>query len=242
MPETAATSALPRKASEIVLVGGDGATGAPAIRLDALARHLTGRPPDGSGVGSQVWRAAPRAVAEGRKEQPGDRIVALKQVNLTDDTRQRLLPQERTWLDRLSSPFFPRALADGMLDARTYLLLTDWIDGPNLALHGPAAVADLVAADRFEGFCADLIRIYTLLQDKGIEHGDIWEPNIMVHHHRPVLIDFGWARAAGTPPPRDNLHQPDDREAVRQMLLRLGALRRMVAPGVPFDMERLKRA
>lgn len=242
MPESASKAPSVRRAAEVVLVDGDGPGTAPQIALIELARRLEGRPPDGGGVGSRVWRIAPGAVAEDRDERPGDRIVALKWASLRDEVRQRFLPRERAYLARLSPPLFPRVFADGMLGSEHYLLVSEWIEGRNLALEGPAVVRDLVAAERFEPFCADLMRILERLQKAGIVHGDLWEPNVMVRGHRPVLIDFGWARESGEPPPRDNMHEPDDTKALRQMLLRLGALRRMVAPGVPFDMDRLLRS
>ena len=82
----------------------------------------------------------------------------------------------------------------------------------------------------FDRFCGDLFGIVERLAAAGIAHSDIWEPNVIVRDQRPVLIDFGWGRRYGEPPARDNFHQPDDAQAMRQMLLRLGALRRMVKP------------
>lgn len=242
MPDSASKAPSVRSAAEVVLVDGDGSGGAPQITLAELAQRLNGRPPNGSGVGSRVWRIAPGAVAEDREARPDDRIVAFKWASLRDEVRQRFLPRERAYLARLAPPLFPRPFADGMLGTNHYLLVSEWIEGRNLALDGPVVVRDLVAAERFEAFCADLVRIFERLRKAGIVHGDLWEPNVMVRDHRPVLIDFGWARETGEPPPRDNMHEPDDKEALRQMLLRLGALRRMVAPGVPFDMDRLLRS
>ncbi|MDA0220385.1 MAG: hypothetical protein O3B22_12560 [Proteobacteria bacterium] len=125
---------------------------------------------------------------------------------------------------------FPRPIAQAMLDADSYLLVSEWIEGRNLALHAPAIVTELVAAGLFDRFCGDLFGIVERLAAAGIAHSDIWEPNVIVRDQRPVLIDFGWGRRYGEPPARDNFHQPDDAQAMRQMLLRLGALRRMVKP------------
>lgn len=84
----------------------------------------------------------------------------------------------------------------------------------------------------FDRFCTDLLRAGATLRRAGIAHADIWESNLIVRDLRPVLVDFGWAHELGTPPPRDNLHQPDDEKALFQLMMRLGAIRRMVAPGM----------
>jgi len=233
MPDSAAITPPPRAASKVVLRHDENGPHETSISLETIAARLPQRPPDGIGLGSRVWRFAPLAMAQERPERPDDFFYALKWVNLDDPVRAQHLPRELGWLRRLERGYFPSGIAQAMLRADTYLLVTEWVEGRNLALHAPQVVAELIAAKTFKRFCGDVIRIGEQLKKAGMVHGDIWEPNIIVRDLRPVLIDFGWARENGQAPARDNFHQPDDDRAIHQMLLRLGALRRMVTPRQP---------
>jgi hypothetical protein len=227
MPDTAASFTPPRAARTVVFRHEGSSTGA-TIDLEVIAARLSSLAAHGAGLGSRVWRIVPMAMAENRTERADDIIYACKWVNLDDPVRALHLPREFGWLNRLGGGYFPVPVAQAMLRPDAYLLVAEWIEGRNLALHAPAIVAELIAAGTFKRFCGDLIRILDRLQEAGVAHSDIWEPNIMVRDQRPVLLDFGWARTLGGAPARDNLHQPDDRLAMTQLLLRLGALRRML--------------
>ena len=229
MPDATAQHAPPRKAATVIFSHDGNATAADSISLETIARRLSGQPAQGIGLGSRVWRFAPLALAQERPERPDDIFYALKWTRIDDPVRAASLPRELEWLKRLGGGYFPVAVAHGLLRPDTYLLVSEWIEGRNLAMHGPAIVGELKASGTFERFCGDLVRILERLEAAGIAHSDIWEPNIIVREQRPVLVDFGWARPLGEPPARDNLHQSDDKTAMHQMMLRLGAMRRMVA-------------
>ena len=230
MPDAPVTRAPARPARQVVLCHDEHGPEAAQISLEAIVARLSQTPADGNGLGSRVWRFAPVALAQGRPERADDIFHAMKWVNLSDPVRVAHLPCEFHWLQRLKAGCFPRPVAHAMLGESAYLLVAEWVEGRNLALHGPAIVADLIVAGRFDGFLADLTRIIEHLARAGIAHSDIWEPNIIVRNLAPVLIDFGWGRTRGTPAARDNMHQPDDERAMFQLMLRLGALRRMVGP------------
>lgn len=202
--------------------------GAGRLTLGELVRRVTRDRPVAQGSRSGVWRFVPGAVIEQRPARPDEAACALKLARLDDPYRRRYLPREFGYLSRLDSPYVPRPVGHGMAGDQTYVLVTRWVDGRNLMLHGREIVTDMLDEARFNRFVDHILAIGDTLAAAGICHSDIWEPNIIMSGERPVLIDFGWARDTGMPPPRDNLHQPDDTRAIRQLLLRVGMLRRMV--------------
>jgi len=237
--EVAATDDAPPPASGVVLAHRPGRPDEIRMPLHKVAAILCRTPPQGCGVGSRVWRFSMPGLVEGRPPAPGEAVYALKWATLDDPIRRLHLPREGGWLRRLpETPWFPKLQAHGLLHELAYLVVTDWIEGRNLALHGPAVVADLLAAGHFDRFAADLLRIQKTLEAAGIVHSDIWESNVVERDLRPVLLDFGWARDVGAPPPEDNMHEPDDGRAVTQLLLRLAAIRRaLLAPHAPLPPE-----
>ncbi len=200
----------------------EGTPAALTMKLAMIVERTAAMVPTARGSNSTVWRFLParRGVVNG-DDQAG---FALKRCHPNPATGRRCPPHEFGYLSRLSSPLFPRAIGQGIMGNGDYVLISEWIDGRNLARHSLTILTEFVEEGGYEAFCNDLLEIHRLLMAAGIEHSDIWEPNIIVRDRRPVLIDFGWAHALGEPPLTATLHQPDDTMALNQLLKRLGAL------------------
>lgn len=211
----------PRAADEVGLTFHAGEPGERRTTLGKVTRMLGRYAPAARGSSSTVWRFMPRS--EGAAD-PAKDSFALKRCPAEPANGLRCPRTEFTFLSRLSSPLFPRAIAHGVMENGDYVVLSEWIEGRNLARNALDILTDALRNGTYERFCRDLLAALSQLQAARIEHSDIWEPNIIVRNDRPVLVDFGWAREAGTPPLNPTLHQSDDVLAMNQMLMRLGAL------------------
>lgn len=216
--------ALPRvePVEDVVLTFYEGTADQTALNLGRMVARTATMVPTARGSCSTVWRFLPsrggRAVREDRAG------FALKRCHADPRSGLRCPPHEFGYLNLLSSPLFPEAIGHGMTKEGDYIVVSAWIEGRNLARDSLAILTDTLRQGTYEAFCSDLLEIHRELRAAGIEHSDIWEPNIIVREGRPVLIDFGWAHPLGEPPLSPFLHQPDDVLAVDQMLKRLAAL------------------
>jgi len=215
------TMPIAEPVDEVVLTFHAGTPAQRSIRLAKIVDHMKGYAPVARGANSRVWRFIP---TKGGAPYQGETSFALKCCHIEPATGRRCSPHEYGYLSRLSSPLFPRAIGHGVMANGDYVLVSEWIDGRNLARHILEILTELLERNTYEMFCSDLLEILRLLTAAGIEHSDIWEPNIIVRQGRPVLIDFGWAHAPGEPPLIPTLHQPDDTIAMNQLLKRLAAL------------------
>ncbi len=211
---------------DVTLTFYEGTPAETAISLARIVERTTTMMPAARGSGSMVWRFQP---SRGGKAIGGDTVgFALKRCSAAPVSGLPSPPHEFGYLSRLSSPLFPRGIGHGIAENGDYILVSEWIDGRKLARDSLAILTDALQQGTYEAFCRDLLEILRLLRAAGIEHSDIWEPNIIVRDGRPVLIDFGWAHELGEAPLSPTLHQPNDTLAIDQMLKRLGALHSML--------------
>lgn len=212
----------PGPATETFVLFDTGGAQPVRVSLARIVSSLERTPPTARGSSSTIWRF--NLSRRGHETGTAPSGYALKRCHADPVTGVRSPPHEYGYLRRLSSPLFPKAIGHGVMENGDYLLVSEWIDGRNLARHSLAILTEFVENGGYEAFCQDLLEIRRLLVSAGIMHSDIWEPNIIVRNGHPVLIDFGWAHEPGEPPLSRDLHQPNDYLAINQMFKRLAAL------------------
>jgi serine/threonine protein kinase len=95
-------------------------------------------------------------------------------------------------------PAVPRLLADGT-DAPIPHILVEYIDGPTLADELEENGVLSVTESALLG--AQLLPALMALHKRGLAHLDVKPDNIVLRDGRPVLIDYGSARAIGSKQP-----------------------------------------
>ena len=131
-----------------------------------------------------------------------------------------LAVREAAILGRFAGGLVPRVLdASESVDAS--VLTLEKIAGQPLADALPAIAASRAS---FRGFLAALRQSARRAALTGIAHKDIRAENLMVRDGRPVLLDFGWATAPGSP-----IFTPDGFGSAHEQLGRPGA--GFAAPG-----------
>ncbi|MFG1815411.1 serine/threonine-protein kinase [Kribbella sp. NPDC049174] len=95
-------------------------------------------------------------------------------------------------------PALPQLLLDGSDDTIPHLLL-EYVDGPTLAdeldEHGALPENEVALLG------AQVLPALMTLHDRGLAHLDVKPDNVVLCDGRPILIDFGTARAIGSPQP-----------------------------------------
>jgi len=95
-------------------------------------------------------------------------------------------------------PALPQLLVDGSNAPIPHILL-EYVDGPSLAdeldEHGALSEKEVALLG------AQVLPALMSLHDRGLAHLDVKPDNIVLRDGRPVLIDFGTARAIGSPQP-----------------------------------------
>jgi hypothetical protein len=106
-----------------------------------------------------------------------------------------LAVREAAILSRLAAGVVPRVL-DASESVGESILTLEKIAGQPLAEALPGIAASRTS---FRGFLAACVDLLAALHGAGIAHRDIHAENLLVRDGRPVLLDFGWATAQGSP-------------------------------------------
>jgi serine/threonine protein kinase len=108
------------------------------------------------------------------------------------------LRRETTALGENLHPALPRLLADGSAAPIPHVLI-EYIDGPSLAdeLDENGALSPVEVAL----LGAQILSAVRSLHTRGLAHLDLKPDNLVLRDSHPILIDFGSARALGSPQP-----------------------------------------
>ncbi|WP_327292958.1 protein kinase domain-containing protein [Streptomyces sp. NBC_01198] len=141
----------------------------------------------GAGGMGQVYLARTRA----------GRPLALKTVRSEfglDPAFGERFAREIRHADRVRSPWTVTVIDFSPADARPQWLATEYVAAPSLADwvggHGPLPEASLTA------LAAELCEALHAVHQTGLAHRDVKPSNVLLAGQRPLLIDFGIARAA----------------------------------------------
>lgn len=122
--------------------------------------------------------------------------VKLPRPSLVGEPRLRTtLRDEAAILRRILHPGFQRLLYDGSAEPVPHLVL-EYVEGPSLGMvldDGPLGVPDVLLLGMHLGTALHY------LHGAGLVHRDLKPDNIVIREGRPVLLDLGLARPAGTP-------------------------------------------
>jgi predicted ATPase/tetratricopeptide (TPR) repeat protein len=145
----------------------------------------------GRGAQGEVWKA---------RDQVHDRIVALKIRNVVDGERDALLSEARTLLRMRPHEGLPLVrddfFATDPLHGDRYVIVMDWIDGPDLGTTMPLAFEDVIR--HLDAVARALDHLHA--HEPAIVHRDVKPSNIVVTPEgRTVLVDFGLAGSTVTP-------------------------------------------
>lgn len=110
----------------------------------------------------------------------------------------RSLGREVAALAGNDHPALPRLLADGRADPVPHVLL-EYVDGP--ALDAELDDNGALRPEEAALLGAQLLPAVAALHDRGLAHLDLKPENVVLRDSRPVLVDFGSARAIGSPQP-----------------------------------------
>ena len=131
----------------------------------------------------------------------GPAVVKLPRPGVDAQRATRSLAREVAALRDNPHPLLPRLYLDG-LAAPIPFIATEYVDGPALAdeidLSGTFAAADVALLG------IQLLTGLHALHRRGMAHVDVKPDNVVLRDGRPILIDFGSARAIGAlqPPGR----------------------------------------
>jgi tetratricopeptide (TPR) repeat protein/SAM-dependent methyltransferase len=117
----------------------------------------------------------------------GDRIVK--------QTSGGLAAREAVVLRRMAGAAVPH-VESATDDGDTSSLTMEKVPGLTFRAAAPALAGSEPA---FREFLAATLDLLCALAERDIAHRDVHESNVLVRAGKPVLIDFGWATAAGLP-------------------------------------------
>ena len=141
----------------------------------------------GFGGSGEVWRA--RVVGTGE-------VVALKRLRSADAVARERLRREAAVLSSVAGDHVVR-VRDVVLTDVEAVLVMDFAAGGNLATV--LSVRGQIAAPEVVTLVGPLAMALADAHDRGIVHGDVTPANIVFDGDgRPLLTDFGVARAVGT--------------------------------------------
>jgi predicted Ser/Thr protein kinase len=141
----------------------------------------------GFGGSGEVWRA---------RTASGER-VALKRMHRTDAAVRERLRREAAVLSSVAGDHVVR-LRDVVVTETEAVLVMDYAEGGNLATV--LAVRGRLAAPEIVTLVGPLAAALADGHDRGLVHGDVTPTNILfTADGRPLLADFGVARAAAGP-------------------------------------------
>src|SRR3954453_24033452 len=141
----------------------------------------------GFGGSGEVWRARVEATGE---------VVALKRLHSADAVARERLRREAALLSSVAGQHVVRVRDVVMTDTDAVLVM-DYADGGNLATV--LAVRGELAGPEVVTLVGPLARAPPAAPARGIVHGDGAPANIVfAADGRPLLTDFGVARAVGT--------------------------------------------
>src|SRR5437763_1497188 len=144
----------------------------------------------GLGGSGEVWRARVEATGE---------VVALKRLHSADVVARERLRREAALLSSVAGQHVVRVRDVVMTDTDAVLVM-DYAEGGNLATV--LAVRGELAGPEVVTLVAPLAMALADAHERGIVHGDVTPANIVfAADGRPLLTDFGVARAVGTAAP-----------------------------------------
>ncbi|NIH84142.1 serine/threonine-protein kinase [Amycolatopsis granulosa] len=126
-------------------------------------------------------------------------VLKLPRPHMREHPRAvRALRREVTALSGPPHPGLPRLITDGTAEPLPHLLF-EYLDGPDLddVLDevGPLAGAEAALLG------VQLLSAVAAVHREGLAHLDVKPGNVVLRDGKPVLIDFGSARALGSPQP-----------------------------------------
>ncbi len=143
----------------------------------------------GAGGMGAVYRARDRA---------SGKLVALKLLHVDDGTQDDRFVREVRALEGLSHPAIARYVAHGMTSDGQRYLVTEWLEGEDLAQRlerGPLVLEEALA------LAARVAEALGAAHARGVVHRDIKPANLFLPGGDPAsvrLLDFGVARLRGT--------------------------------------------
>src|SRR4051794_322992 len=141
----------------------------------------------GFGGSGEVWRARIAGTGE---------VVALKRLRSADAVARERLRREAAVLSSIAGDHVVR-VRDVVLTDADAVLVMDYAAGGNLATV--LSVRGQIAAPEVVTLVGPLAMVLADAHDRGIVHGDVTPANIVFDADgRPLLTDFGVARAVGT--------------------------------------------
>lgn len=141
----------------------------------------------GFGGSGEVWRA---------RSETSDEVVALKRLHSTDAIARERVRREAAILSSVAGAHVVR-VRDLVITTTDAVLVMDYAEGGNLATI--LAVRGELAGPEVVTLVAPLAGALADAHDRGIVHGDVTPANIVfAADGRPLLTDFGVARAVGT--------------------------------------------